>query len=232
MPNLLITGTNRGIGLEFSKQYAETGWRVFACCRHPGKADALKQLAAQHPGSLSLHALDVADFDQIEGLAAELAGEKIDLLVNNAGIYADTFRGGFGATDYQAWLRAFCVNTTAPLKMAETFASQIAQSQQKKIVCISSKMGSIAENTSGGCYLYRSSKAALNMVVKSLSIDLAPRGLLTAALHPGWVQTDMGGPNALITTQQSVAGMRQVIEQLTSQQSGGFYAYDGKEIPW
>lgn len=232
MPNLLITGANRGIGLEFAKQYAESGWRVFACCRHPDEAETLQQLASQHTDLLNVHALDVSDFEQIEKLARVLARQEIDLLVNNAGIYPDADKNSFGSTDYQAWMRAFSVNTMAPLKMAEAFASQIARSQQKKLICITSKMGSIADNTSGGCYLYRSSKAALNMVVKSFSIDLASRGIISAVLHPGWVQTDMGGPHALITAQQSVAGMRQVIEQLTPTQNGKFYAYDGKEIPW
>lgn len=232
MSSLLITGANRGIGLEFTKQYLEADWRVFACCRHPDKADALKELSARHVDLSSVHALDLADFKQIERLAAELAGQEIDLLLNNAGIYPDVPNVGFGTINYEAWQRAFYVNTMAPLKMAETFASQIVRSQQKKIISITSKMGSIADNSGGGSYLYRSSKTALNMVVKSLSVDLAPRGIIAAVLHPGWVQTEMGGPHALITTQQSVTGMRRVIEQLTPAQSGKFYAYDGKEIPW
>lgn len=232
MPSLLITGANRGIGLEFTKQYLEADWRVFACCRHPDKANALKELSARHADLSSVHALDLADFKQIERLAAELASQEIDLLLNNAGIYPDVPNVGFGTINYEAWQRAFYVNTMAPLKMAETFASQIARSQQKKIVSITSKMGSIADNSGGGSYLYRSSKTALNMVVKSLSVDLAPRGIIAAVLHPGWVQTEMGGPHALITAQQSVTGMRRVIEQLTPAQSGKFYAYDGKEIPW
>ena len=132
MPNLLITGANRGIGLEFTRQYAEAGWRVFACCRSLDKSSALKQLALQHTGSLSMHALDVADFDQIDRLATELAGQEIDLLLNNAGIYLDAHDHGFGNTDYAAWMRTFRVNSMAPLRMAETFADQIARSQQKK----------------------------------------------------------------------------------------------------
>lgn len=232
MPNLLITGANRGIGLEFAKQYVEAGWRVFACCRNLDKADTLKQLAVQHTGLLSIRTLDVANFDQIERLAIELADQEIDLLLNNAGIYSDTPQGGFNTIDYEAWMHAFQVNSMAPLKMAEAFARQIARGHQKKIVSITSKMGSIADNTSGGSYLYRSSKTALNMVMKNLSIDLAPRGLITTVLHPGWVQTDMGGSAALITPQQSVTGMRHVIEQLTSANSGKFYDYEGKEIPW
>jgi NAD(P)-dependent dehydrogenase (short-subunit alcohol dehydrogenase family) len=232
VPILLITGANRGIGLEFAKQYVEAGWRVFACCRNPDKADALKQLALQHAGALSMHVLDITKFDQIEKLAIELADQRIDLLLNNAGIYPDTGNISFGTIDYEVWINAFKVNSMAPLKITEKFVSQVANSQQKKVVSITSKMGSIADNISGGSYLYRSSKTALNMIVKNLSIDLAPRGIITAVLHPGWVQTDMGGANALITVQQSVAGMRRVIEQLTLTSSGKFYDYEGKEIPW
>ena len=120
----------------------------------------------------------------------------------------------------------------APLKMTEAFVNQVRRSTQKKVINITSKMGSIADNTSGGYYLYRSSKTALNMVTRNLSIDLMPHGIMTATLHPGWVQTDMGGPNALITAGSSVAGMRRVIEQLTLADSGKFYAYNGKEIAW
>ena len=189
-------------------------------------------MASKHASWLSVHALDVANFEKIDRLAAELARQEIDLLLNNAGVCLDAHNNGFGATDYAAWMQTFRVNSMAPLKMAETFVRQIARSQQKKIISITRKMGSIADNTSGDYHLYRSSKAALNMVAKSFSIDLAPRGIITAVLHPGWVQTDMGGPNALITVQQSVAGMRRVIAQLAPADSGKFYAYDGKEIAW
>lgn len=232
MPNLLITGANRGIGLEFTRQYAEAGWRVLACCRRPDEADTLNQLAAQYDELLSVHALDVSEFEQIDNLAIELADHAIDVLINNAGVYPESGGNRFGAIDYDAWQYAFRVNSMAPLKMAEAFVNQVARSRQKKIIGITSKMGSIDDNTSGSSYPYRSSKTALNMVVKSLAHDLAPRGISAAILHPGWVQTAMGGPGALITTEQSVTGMRRVIEQLTPDRSGAFYAYDGKEIPW
>lgn len=228
--NVLITGANRGLGLEFTRQYAEAGWQVFACCRNPDKAVVLQQLATQRPDKVGLHALDVADFAQIEQLAKRLSASSVDLLLNNAGLYPAG--EAFGSIDYEAWMEAFRVNTMAPLKMAEAFAGHVARSQQKKIVNITSKMGSIDDNTSGHHYLYRSSKTALNMVTKSLAIDLAPRGITTIVLHPGWVQTDMGGPNAWITVQESVAGMRQVIDRIKTSDSGKFYGYDGKEIPW
>lgn len=230
--NLLITGANRGIGLEFARQYATEGWRIFACCRHPEGSTELNALSQKHDGLITVHMLDVGDFLQIERLADELAGQDLDILINNAGIYPDATSGGLGATNYEGWAHAFRVNTMAPLKMAETFAGNLARGKQKKIINITSKMGSIADNTSGGAYTYRSSKAALNMVVKSLSHDLASRGIITAVLHPGWVKTDMGGPNALITAEQSVSGMRKVIAGLTQKESGRFYAYDGQEIPW
>ena len=228
-PTVLITGANRGIGLEFTKQYAADGWQVLACCREPNKADALNTLANQFAKNITVYALDVADFSQIEALAETLAGHPIDVLINNAGVYPD---GSFGDTDAEAWALAFKINSMAPLKMAEAFASHVARSELKKIVTLSSKMGSVDDNTSGGSYLYRSSKCAVNMVMKSLSIDLKPYGIACAVLHPGWVQTDMGGPNGLINTQQSASGLRRVIEQLTLENAGRFIAYDGKEIAW
>jgi NAD(P)-dependent dehydrogenase (short-subunit alcohol dehydrogenase family) len=232
MKTTLITGANRGIGLEFCRQYAADGWRVLACSRYPEKSDALHKLAAQYPELIKIHALDVADHVQIERLAQVLANESIDLLINNAGIYPDSDKSGFGHTDYAEWMQAFRINAMAPLKMAETFATQITRSKQKTIVTITSKMGSIADNSGGGNYLYRSSKAALNMVVKSLAIDLKPLGINAVVFHPGWVKTDMGGPNALISAEQSVSGIRQVIGSLTLADSGKFFGYDGQVIPW
>lgn len=230
--NLLITGANRGIGLEFVRQYAEAGWRVYACCRNPRNADALHSLEKKNSGLISVHALDVGNFDQINQLAKQLSGVAIDLLINNAGIYSHDYSARSNAVDGQAWIESFRINSIAPLKMIEAFTQNIARSQLKKIANLTSKMGSMDDNTSGGHYLYRSSKAALNMVTKSLSIDLAPQGILISLLHPGWVKTDMGGSNALISVEQSVTGMRKVIEKLNPANSGKFYAFDGQEIPW
>ena len=232
MKTTLITGASRGIGLEFVRQYAADGRRVLACSRLPERSDALNRLAAQYPELIKVHALDVADHVEIERLAQVLADESIDLLINNAGIYPDSDKSGFGHTDYAEWVQAFRTNTMAPLKIAEEFATQIARSRQKTIITITSKMGSIADNGSGGSYLYRSSKAAVNMVVKSLAIDLKPLGITAVVFHPGWVKTDMGGPNALISAEQSVSGMRQMIGRLTMAESGRFFGYDGQEIPW
>lgn len=229
IPQVLVTGANRGLGLEFVKQYLADGWRVIACCRNPLSSSALIALTASAGGRLSVRELDVADFGQVERLSAILAGESIDVLINNAGFYPE---GEFGQVDYADWEEAFRINTMAPMKMAECFVEQVARSQQRKIVTLSSKMGSVADNGSGGSYIYRSSKTAVNMVMKSLSIDLAGRGIAVGVLHPGWVLTDMGGPNALIDATRSVSGLRQVIAGLTLENAGRFIAYDGKEIPW
>lgn len=228
-PTVLITGANRGIGLEFVKQYAADGWQVLACCREPSSASALNALATEFADKVTVYALDVADFSQIETLADKLAAHAIDVLINNAGVYPES---ALGEVDADAWAQAFKINSIAPLKMAEAFTAHVARSKHKKIVSLSSKMGSMDDNTSGGSYIYRSSKAAVNMVMKSLSIDLKPYGIACGVLHPGWVQTDMGGPNGLINTQQSVSGLRQVIAQLTLENTGRFIAFDGKEIAW
>jgi NAD(P)-dependent dehydrogenase (short-subunit alcohol dehydrogenase family) len=225
---VLITGANRGLGLEFTKQYAAAGWNVLACCRHPQSAMALQAIAATH-SNVKIHALDVADFAQIDALALTLKEESIDVLINNAGVYPSS---SFGDTNYDDWADGFKINSMAPLKMAEVFVQHITRSQLKKIATLTSKMGSVVDNTSGESYSYRSSKCAVNMVMKSLSIDLKPYGISVITLHPGWVQTDMGGPNGLINAQTSVTGLRKQIDALNLGNTGQFFAYDGKAIGW
>ena len=228
MPSVLITGANRGIGLAFARSFAADGWRLHACCRHPDRAEDLKALAEE--GAVKLHRLDVTDGLRVAALARELAEEPIDILLNNAGIMGP--KTGFGETDYDEWLPVFAVNTLGPMRMAERFVEQVAQSRRKLIVHITSRMGSIGENSSGGKYIYRSSKAALNMAAKGMALDLAERGITVVMFHPGWVQTDMGGPRAQVTPADSVAGMRAVMERLTPDDSGRFFAYDGSAIEW
>ncbi len=232
MKTVLITGANRGIGLEFVRQYAMDGWRVLACSRDPKKADALNGLATQYSKTIVVHALDVANHQQIEQLSEMLISESIDLLINNAGIYPSARTDNFGNTNYDAWACAFQINTMAPLKMAESFMPQVTRSGMKTIVAITSKMGSVADNSRGGSYVYRSSKSAVNIVVKSLAIDLKASNVTAILLHPGWVRTDMGGPNGLISTEQSVTGMRRVLSNLTLADSGKFFAFDGQIVPW
>jgi NAD(P)-dependent dehydrogenase (short-subunit alcohol dehydrogenase family) len=231
MTTTLITGANRGLGLEFVRQYAAAGWRVFACCRHPHQARELREIAAGAGGRVSLHPLDVKDHGQIDRLAAELRHQPLDILLNNAGIYGPN-KMVLGHMDYQSWAEVLAVNTMAPLKLTECFVDNVAQSDRKIIACVSSEMGSIARSRSGRHYLYRSSKAALNMVVKCLDTDLKERHIIAVVLNPGWVQTDMGGPDATLTPAESIRGMVRVIAGLKEGDSGKFLSYDGSEIPW
>lgn len=225
---ILITGANRGIGLEYARQYAAAGQTVYATVRDPDKAGELQGLAAQHP-TLEVLRLDVSNLEEIRALAIQLSGVTIDILISNAGIYPES---RFGDTDAQVWLHAFQVNTLTTYYLAEAFLPHLQRAEHAKLIAMTSKMGSIADNGSGGEYIYRSTKTALNMVVKSLAHDLRVHHIIVAALHPGWVRTDMGGPNGLIDTETSVSGLRQVIDGLTASQSGEFFAYDGKPVPW
>ena len=232
MNTVLITGANRGIGLEFARQYAADGWQVVACCRQPQQAEALNRLADQYKDRFSIHRLDVRELAEIDQLSHKLQDLSIDILINNAGVYPHAQNGEFGRISYDDWMEAFRVNTFAPLKMVEALVEQIACSQLKIVATITSKMGSIVDNQRGGSYIYRSSKAAVNTVVKSLAIDLQPRGIIAVLLHPGWVQTDMGGRGALISTKQSVTGMKSILDRVTHSDTGKFIAYDGQHIPW
>ena len=227
MPSVLITGANRGLGLEFTRQYAADDWRVFAACRDPAGA---RDLAAVE-GDVSAETLDVDDGPQVAVLANKLSGQPIDVLINNAGIYGpkDVTRD---TVDYDAWGQVFRTNAMSPLAVSAAFAANVAQGGQKKIITLSSIMGSIAENDSSGDFIYRSSKAAVNAVMKSLAGDLKSEGITVVVLHPGWVRTDMGGPDASIEAPESVTGMRAVIAGLKESDSGRFLNYDGTEIPW
>jgi NAD(P)-dependent dehydrogenase (short-subunit alcohol dehydrogenase family) len=192
----------------------------------PERAGDLKEVA----GEIEIHRCDVTDKTQVASLARALRDEPIDLLINNAGVIGD--RGGLGEIDYEEWLEVLKVNTLAPLRVVEQFLPHLEAGAQKKAVAITSRLGSITENTSGGRYLYRTSKAALNMAMKSLAVDVADKGLVVAVMHPGWVRTDMGGPGGEIGPEESVAGMRRVIEGLTPDDSGKFYNYDGQRFGW
>jgi NAD(P)-dependent dehydrogenase (short-subunit alcohol dehydrogenase family) len=239
MPTILITGANRGLGLEMARQYAADGWRVLGCARSPERAAELNALAAESSGRVSVHRLDVADHAQVEALAAELHGQPIDVLVNSSGTmgresFADKGMAiqRFGETDYDDWAQVMRVNVFGPMKMAEAFVTQVAASEQKKLVTLTSMVGSMTQNTSGGLYAYRSSKAAANMVMKSMSLDLKRHGIIALPLHPGWARTEIGGPRAELDAATSVTGMRKVIAGLTPAQAGHFLQWDGRELPW
>ena len=226
MSTVLITGAARGLGLDFTRQYAAKGWKIHACARNP---DGLKGIK----GDVHHHPLEVTDYKAVKALAQKLSGEAIDILICNAGIGGGRGSPGqdLGAFDPVEARRVFEINTPAPLMMAEAFADHVARSSERKLIAITSILGSIANNN-GGRYFYRASKAALNMEWNCLAKDLAPRGIICVALHPGWVQTDMGGGSAPLTIDQSVPAMVKTIDGFTAAHNGRFIQYDGAELQW
>lgn len=231
MQTILITGANKGIGLELVKQYAEAGWRSFACCRLPAEANELQKLHLHYPDLIRIYPLDVKDNKSINTLKTFIQNTPIDILINNAGIWGPAEQA-FGSIQSEAWLEAFKTNTIAPLLLAEVFIHNILQGKIKTIVNISSNMGSIELNHSGNDYIYRSTKAALNMVTKTMAMDLKTQGITAVAIHPGWVKTDMGGSHALLSPAESVQGIKKVLDKLTLSDSGNFIDYQGNLLPW
>jgi NAD(P)-dependent dehydrogenase (short-subunit alcohol dehydrogenase family) len=228
---ILITGANRGIGFELTQQYAEAGWRVIACCREPDKAQALDDVSNDFGEQVSIYRLDVTNSEHIKALVTFIGDRPIDILLNNAGIYGQR-DASLGNTDEDKWLQTFRVNTIAPIKVMEAFIDVVGASKRKVFASITSKMGSIADNTSGGSYVYRSSKAALNAAMKSAVNDLKGRGISVVVIHPGWVQTDMGGPSGLLSVEQSAKAIRELLGRVSIEDTGKFFNYDGTVIPW
>ena len=206
MPTVVITGTNRGLGFEFVKQYAADGWCVFAACRHPTSADSLRLLAERSKGLVEVVTMDVTDLRSVKQAAAQIGDGAVDLLINSAGIAGKPHQ--------------------------KAFIDHLSRSERKLAVTITSGMGSLTGNTSGGSIAYRSSKAAVNMVMRSAAIDFAPRGVACVLINPGWVKTDMGGPGASLTPEESVTASKRLIETLGSAESGKFFDYDGREHAW
>lgn len=244
MPQALITGASRGLGLALTQNYLQKGWHVIATCRTPDKADALQALLASYPDHLRLRTLDVTQDDAIASLGAFLAQDEttLDLLINNAGIIS----GGaahveplpapdptqtFGSINRVDWLAVFSTNTIAPAKIVEAALPALRRAKGAKIAMISSVMGRI-ERGEVGHLAYCSSKAALNSVMWALAEALRPDGISVISLHPGWVRSDMGGPNARLSAQESADGLARVIQSLTIHDTGHFIAYDGKPLTW
>lgn len=228
--NVFITGTTRGIGLELTRQFLDTDSKVFAGARNT-ESDALQSLKATYGDQLQLLTLDVTDNTQITKAAATLAGQPLSLLINNAGLYRSR-SDDVDSLSHETWLQEFHVNAIAPFMVTRALRGNLAAADNALVAMISSKMGSMADNTSGGAYSYRSSKAALNAVTVSLCSDLAEDGTRVVALHPGWVRTDMGGDSAPVEAPASASGLKKVMLGIDDAQNGHFFDYSGASIPW
>lgn len=222
MPQVLITGANRGIGLEFARQYAADGWQVTATARDPAQADKLNGLGVR------VETLDMRDLDAVSRFGERIEN-RLDLLISNAGTWIPETADS--AEEGRRWADMVTVNSIAPYLLAHALLRPIAAARGK-LIAVTSKMGSIADNRSGGYVPYRTSKAALNMAWSCLALETRSMGITCALLHPGWVRTRMGGPTAPTPPEQSVAAMRRVIDSLGPEQSGRFFNHDGTEIPW
>ncbi len=235
MPVALVTGANRGLGLEFTRQYLDAGWQVLAACRNPESSDALAALASD---GLTPVAIDVTDHETIARAVESLAEQSIDVLINNAGVFGpnsgqhNDWRQTFGHMDYDIWADVIRINTMGPFRMAEAFIGNVANSEQKKLITISSNMGSIGDPEKGQHFAYRTSKAAVNMAMATLADALAPQEIIVALLDPGWCRTDMGGGGADYDPAESVKRMRGIIDELTIGDTGRFLRHDGYEHPW
>jgi NAD(P)-dependent dehydrogenase (short-subunit alcohol dehydrogenase family) len=228
MPSILISGASRGLGLEFVRQYADAGWRVYATCRDPERADRLHALGQPN---VSLHQLDVASEESLHALAAELQDVPVDILLANAGI-AEPRPVTPETITRSDWIDVIAVNSFAPLALAGAFKANLLAGEQKKAVAISSLMGSIGSNDWGTQYVYRASKSALNALWRNLSIDWKADNLICALMRPGFVKTEMTNFKGDLSPEETVAGMRGVMDRLTMADSGGYHSYDGRQLPW
>ncbi len=253
-PTVLITGASRGIGLEFARQYAGLGWRVIATCRDPAGAGALQGIARHHP-AVAVERMDITDAASVTALAARYRGQPIDILINNAAHLGPREQQQFGRLDYGLFEESFAVNAIGPMRVTEAFIENVAASRQKRILTLGSAAASIAQlSPPANLYPYRASKAALNLLMRNLAIELAPRGIVVGLFNPGLVDTRgilklkpgepvpdefaplmpliRKGVFKLITPAESVTAMRDLIERLTPEQSGKFLNYDGTPLPW
>ncbi len=236
MPKILITGANRGIGLEFARQYAANGWDIIATCRDPSDADTLQALSHGNNG-VQIERLDVTSHDEIDALASRYADLQLDVLLNNAGIIGplpipeNIGLQHFGSIDYALWERVLRTNTLAPIKMAEAFLPQLKAGRQKKIATLSSTVGSLVERDTPAM-AYATSKATLNKALSLLAGQLREAGICVGIFCPGYVQTRMDFGGADVSPKDSVSGLRQLIEDLGPEESGSFRRYDGAQIAW
>ncbi|HKQ96440.1 MAG TPA: SDR family oxidoreductase [Candidatus Polarisedimenticolia bacterium] len=225
---VLVTGANRGLGLEFARQYHAAGWKVIGTARKPDEAADLKALG----DGVRVLPLDVTKPESVKALAASLAKEPIDLLINNAGQGVGFEGGRLEKLKIDQFEQVLQVNTLGPVRVTQALLPNLRAGKGKTIVGISSGLGSIEWNSEGGFYGYRESKAALDMFMRSLAGELKSEGFICIALIPGWVKTDMGGPEAPLTPEESVTGMRKVLDGLKPADTGKFWSHDGTNVPW
>ena len=236
MPTVLVTGANRGLGYEHVKQYAQKGWKVIACARNPKKATELENLKDKYDDNFIIEQLEVIDHPRIEELAEKYSNTSIDILINNAGTTGPLGVPGamdyqkIDSMDYEIWRDILEVNLISPFKVATAFHDHIAQSEKKLLIMMSSDLGSIEQNTFGGFYSYRASKAALNIISKGMSVDW--QDLTVIALAPGWCKTYLGGEEAEIHPDESVENQQAMFEKIITSNSGMFLDRFGKEVPW
>lgn len=230
MATILIAGANRGLGLEFVRQYAAAGDRVIAACRAPDRADALTALAASSKGRVTVHPLDVTDEASVQALKDVIHDQPIDIVIANAGVYGGN-RQGWSDMDFGSWMRTLAVNTLGPLRVAQITHANLKAGKGKLFVAITSGMGSNTD-TGGGMHAYRTSKAALNKLCNTLALDWHRDDIVVVPVSPGWAKTDMGGPGAPLTAEQSITAMRSFFPKLTIADSGHLFDYDGSSLSW
>jgi NAD(P)-dependent dehydrogenase (short-subunit alcohol dehydrogenase family) len=228
MQTVLITGANRGIGLELSLHFLAQGWQVFAACRQPAAATALQALAGPQ---LKLLPLDVTNASSVQALASQLAGQPLDVLINNAGIMGPAAQG-VRDLDPDGFLETLAVNAVAPLRVLTALLPNLKRTSRPRAITISSQMGSFALDMGPGHIAYSSSKAAVSKAMQLAAKELAPEGIIVCPVHPGWVKTDMGGPNAQLAPADCAAGLYRLIDGLQQEQSGRFWTWEGREHAW
>ena len=243
MDSMLITGANRGLGLEWVRQLNATGWRILACCRNPDQAEELNQLAKNADGRITIHKLDVTDHAAIDALAGELKDEAIDVLNNNAGVLPE--RDAWGQTDFEKWRFAMEGNLFSTCKVSEAFTPHVARSNRRIMITMASTLSSVSIPGGGPLvwgdekHVYRTTKAAINMLAKSMSGYLKDHGVIVVSINPGWANTEMGradlepgdSEDILLDPVESIRGMRALIDRLTIADSGNLYRWNGEELP-
>jgi len=230
MSTVMITGANRGIGLELVKRYAAAGDRVLACCRDPSSATSLRELSREH--DVAIHGVHVSDADSVAALAEQINGQRIDLLINNAGTMGPApDRQSALNMDFEAWAEAFAVNTMAPVRMMQAFMPNLRLSDAPKVVTITSQLGALSLDMTVA-FAYSSSRAAVNKFMRLAAIELRPLGISVGLIHPGWARTDMGGPTAELSAEESAAGIYNVVANLSLKNSGTFWKWNGELHRW